>query len=215
MLAKLCRFKLWTHWDVFGWFTAQTLSQWIVIQTCLMFSRLRPDMLVACVWYSLTSSGSGRGFQRPSMARMVRVRHMPHLWFVSFPRWNSPISKVGNALTGQLLHFLPVPPCLLFSTLPPTRYSFLILKTKFSSFSFPLLLFFACFHLFLPTALPSPQSSPPLDLGLGHNDEWLFWCLWSYIHKPNMAQHLYLQHNKTWSHCNGVIWSQMDGQWPS
>ena len=173
-----------------------------------MFTRLRPDMLDACVWFSLTSSGSGRGFQRPSMARMVRVRNMPHLWFVSFPRWNSPISKVENA--SPLSHF----------TLPYFEFTIFLFGHTFPNFGCPSLtttfcLFHSvfCFLLFHPysysgklnsplsvspscssllvfTSFSPPPSPPPSLLlpltwawGTMMVNRWLFWCLWSYIHQ--------------------------------
>ena len=123
------------------------------------------------------------------MARMVRVRNMPHLRFIN-SSLNFSISKYGNGVTSQ--HFLPLTFsfhfeftiflfdhtshnfgfCLapLFSVVPP--YEFLML---YSFFLFPV------FLLFHPPFFPFPQCSAPLHGACGTImvNKWLCWCFWS------------------------------------
>ena len=54
---------------------------WFDIQTCMTLHRLYPDMHLNF----LTSSGLGRGFQRPSMVSIVRVKNMLHRLGPNFP----------------------------------------------------------------------------------------------------------------------------------
>ena len=118
------------------------------VQTCIW----------ACVWYFLTLSGSGWGFQRPSMVSMVRVRNMPHLWFINSSP-NSPISKDGNGVAGQ--HPLSFPPH--FLTLRWVHhFSILSLPYFFLVTPFPILVALpSLFVLLHPLITVSSYSGKP------------------------------------------------------
>ena len=148
----------------------------IIIMTILLLMITISIKTSLFVWSVLTSSVSGWGFQRPSMARIVLVRNMTHLRVANFFQLNSKFCYLSK---WKSLHFFTLTSTLTQESNP---FGFLVTshppKAHFASaldFFYPLSfiqlwVFFFSRHLapsqiwpfsFLATFLPSTRCSPP------------------------------------------------------